>query len=174
MRIKRILVPVDFSPNAMRALDYALDFSKEFGAQISVLYVVEPIYYAVPDFSGSPAMGQLLTEQMSSARSQLAQLERRYAKRRVKLRAFLQTGTAYEAIGETAKQVKADLIVMATHGRTGVTHLLLGSVAERVVRTAPCPVLTLRPGQPRRRAASRSRGGRPKNRSGRRATAARR
>jgi nucleotide-binding universal stress UspA family protein len=173
MMIKRILVPIDFSPNSFRALDYAIEVGKPFKARLSVLYVVEPIYYAVPDFTGSPAMGELLTEQMGTARAQLARLERQYAKRRVKLQALLETGTAYEAIVETAKQIKADLIAMATHGRTGMSHLLLGSVAERVVRTAPCPVLTLRPGQRLPRAASHSRT-RAKPRTPSRATATRR
>jgi universal stress protein A len=174
MTIKRILVPLDFSANSMRALDYALELSKQFKAQVSVLFVVEPIYYAVPDFTGSPAMGELLNEQMGSARAQLARLEQQYAKRRIKLRALLQTGTAYEAIVDTAKQIKADLIAMATHGRTGVSHLLLGSVAERVVRTAPCPVLTLRPGQRLHRAASHSRGTRTTPRRAPHATVRRR
>jgi nucleotide-binding universal stress UspA family protein len=171
MMIKRILVPIDFSPNSIRALDYAIELGKPFKTRLSVLYVVEPIYYAVPDFTGSPAMGELLIEQMGTARAQLARLAGQYAKRRIKLQALLETGTAYEAIVETAKQIKADLIAMATHGRTGVSHLLLGSVAERVVRTAPCPVLTLRPGL--RRAASHRRGTRAKPRTGRRATATR-
>jgi nucleotide-binding universal stress UspA family protein len=73
----------------------------------------------------------------------------------VKLRALLQTGAAHLAIAAAAKQVKADLIIMATHGRTGVTHLLMGSVAERVVRSAPCPVLIVRPRSAGRRSARR-------------------
>jgi nucleotide-binding universal stress UspA family protein len=145
MTIKRILVPVDLSPNSLRALDHAVDLAKPFKAELAVLFVVEPIYYAVPDFTGgAAAMGGVLDEQRRSARAQLARLEQRYAKRRVKLRTHLQTGTPYQAIVDTAKQLRTDLIVMATHGRTGVTHLLMGSVAERVVRLATCPVLTLR------------------------------
>ena len=163
MTIKRILVPVDFSPNSLHALDYAIDFAKAFKATVAVLFVVEPIAYAMPDFAGGAAvMGGLLEQQQRSGRTQLRRLEERYAKRRVKLRALLQTGTAYQAIADTAKQIKADLIVMATHGRTGLSHLLLGSVAERVVRAATCPVLTLHPGQPRRRAAARKRTARAK------------
>ena len=171
MVIKQILVPIDFSPNSMRALEYAVDFAKPFKARMSILFVVEPIYYAVPDFTGGAAMGQLLTEQLANARAQLLRLEQQYAKRRIKVRALLQSGSAYDSIVAAAKQCKAHLIIMATHGRTGVSHLLLGSVAERVVRTAPCPVLTLRPGQgPRARA--RTRRAQPARR--RRARAARR
>jgi nucleotide-binding universal stress UspA family protein len=147
MKIKRILVPIDFSTHAQGALDYAIEFAKPFKAELLVLHVVEPIYYAVPDFTGGAAasMGSLLEEQRQSARAELVRLEHTYAKRRVRLRTLLQTGvTAYEAIVATAKKLKADMILMATHGRTGLTHLLMGSVTEHVVRTASCPVLTVR------------------------------
>jgi len=157
MKIKQVLVPVDFSPNSLRALEYAIELAKPFKSRLSVLFAVEPIYYVVPDFTGSPAMGEVLTEQLRTARTQLARLAQQYAKRRIKLHTLLQTGTAYEAIADTAKQIKAELIVMATHGRTGMSHLLLGSVAERVVRVAPCPVLTLRPAQQKRAAARKRR-----------------
>src|SRR5262245_25168727 len=159
MKIKRILVPVDFSAHAQAALDYSIEFSKPFKSELLVLHVVEPVYYAVPDFTGGAAasMASLLEEQRRAARAELVRLEHTYARRRVKLRTLQQTGvTAYEAIVDTARKLKADLIIMATHGRTGLTHLLMGSVAEHVVRSATCPVLTLRAGQkPRRKAAKR-------------------
>src|SRR5262249_7345095 len=125
----------------------------------------EPIAYAMPDFAGGAAViGGLLDQQQRSARTQLRRLEERYAKRRITLRALLQTGSGHPAIADTAKQTKADLIVMATHGRTGLSHLLLGSVAERVVRAATCPVLTLHPGRGRRRTSTRKRTARAKRR----------
>jgi nucleotide-binding universal stress UspA family protein len=145
-KIKRILVPLDFSPASLKALDYAADFAKPLGAEVCVLFVVEPIYYAVPDLAGAAAgttVG-LIEEQRRSGKRQLERLQARYAKRHIKLRTLLQTGTPYQAIVDNAKSLKANLIVMSTHGRTGMTHLLLGSVAERVVRTSACPVLTIR------------------------------
>ena len=152
MTIKRILVPIDFSPNSLTALESAVEFAKRFKAGLTVLFVIEPIYYAVPDFVGAPgALSALIEEQMRTGRDQLLALQRRYAKRRIKLRTLMRTGTPYQEIVATAKSFKADLIIMATHGRTGVTHLLLGSVAERVVRSASCPVLTLHGGKVRRR-----------------------
>jgi universal stress protein A len=157
MKIKRILVPIDFSSHAQGALDYAIEFTKPFKAELLVLHVVEPIYYAVPDFTGGAAasMVTLLEEQRQSARAELVRLEHTYAKRRVRLRTLLQTGvTAYEAIVAAAKKLKVDLIIMATHGRTGLTHLLMGSVTEHVVRTATCPVLTLRSAKTQRRKAT--------------------
>ena len=145
-KIKRILVPVDFSPSSLKALDYAADFAKPLGAELCTLFVIEPIYYAVPDLAGAAAgaVGGLLEEQRKSAKTQLERLQGRYARKQIKLRTLLQTGTPYQAITDAAKSLKADMIVMSTHGRTGVTHLLLGSVAERVVRSATCPVLTIR------------------------------
>jgi len=157
MTIKRILVPVDFSTSALRALDYAVDFAKPLKAELTVLFVIEPIYYAMPDLAGGPMISGLIDEQQRSGRVQLTRLQQRYAKRRVKVRALLQTGTPYQAIVDTARRQKADLIVMGTHGRTGMAHLLMGSVAERVVRIAACPVLTLHPGTTRRPTAARRR-----------------
>lgn len=146
MIIKRILVPVDFSPRSLQALDYAIDFAKPFAAELIVLFVVEPVVYATPaDLYGASAdLGMVLKEQERGARDQLARLQARVQRRCSKLRTVMQTGTPSQAISYTAKQQKADLIVMATHGRTGLSHLLLGSVAERVVRTSACPVLTVR------------------------------
>src|SRR5512144_3253134 len=145
-KIKRILVPIDFSPASLKALDYAADFAKPLDAELCALFVVEPIYYAVPDLAGAAAgttVG-LLEEQRKSGKVQLERLQARYAKRRIKLRTLLQTGTPFQSIVDASKSLKGNLIVMSTHGRTGMTHLLIGSVAERVVRTSTCPVLTIR------------------------------
>jgi nucleotide-binding universal stress UspA family protein len=145
MKIKRVLVPVDFSSSSLRALEFAVDFVKPFKAELALMFAVEPILYVVPDYGGaqSAAMADALEAQRRTARTELARLERRYAKRGIKLRTLLETGRASQAIADAAKRLKADLIVMSTHGRTGVSHLLMGSVTERVVRTAACPVLTL-------------------------------
>ena len=153
MAIRRILVPVDFSPASLQVLDFAIEFGKPFGAQLTVLFVVEPAYYAaVADLDGTSAnLSVLLESQRRSATAQLVRLERRLKRRRAELHMCLQTGRAYSEIVEEAKRSKSDLIIMATHGRGGLSHLLMGSVAERVVRSAPCPVLTLRRVPPRAR-----------------------
>lgn len=155
MTIKRILVPVDFSANSLQAVDYAVEFAKLWKAELQLVFVVEPLYYAMSEFA-APAVGELLEEQRRSGRTQLTRLEAHCAKRNVKVRALLQVGTPYRAIVDSAKQLKTDLIIMTTHGRTGVSHLLLGSVAERVVRFAGCPVLTFHPAKKARRAAART------------------
>lgn len=147
MKIKRILVPVDFSRYSLKALDYAAELAKPLGAELIAVFVVEPIYYAMPDLigTGMGSVGGVLEEQRANARGELDKLAQRQAQLGRSLRTLLRSGVAHQGIAEAAKAVKADLIVMATHGRTGLTHALMGSVAERVVRTAACPVLTVGP-----------------------------
>ena len=145
MRIKRILVPIDFSSSSLRALEVAVDFAEPFDSELLLLFVTEPIVYVVPDYAGaqSAALAEALDQQQRVARAELARLEQRYAARGITLHALLQTGRAAQTSVETAAKRQVDLIVMATHGRTGVSRLMMGSVAERVVRSAPCPVLTM-------------------------------
>jgi universal stress protein A len=146
MAIKRILVPVDFSSPSMHALDYAIDVARSLAAEVVVLFAVEPIYSITPGDLYAPAseLSALMQEQRRQGRDQLAKIEARLKKRRAKLRTVLADGLAYQVIVSVAEKLKTDLIVMATHGRTGLSHLFIGSVAEKVVRSAGCPVLTIR------------------------------
>jgi universal stress protein A len=166
--IKRILVPVDFSDPSMRALDYAIGFSRRINSQLTVLHVVEPVYYPIASdtYGVGLDLGNVYAEIERAARIQLSRLAAKLAARRVAARSLLSFGTAPQSIVETANKLKADLIVMSTHGRTGLSHVLMGSVAERVVRTAPCPVMTVpgrrsnappRSGRRRREGAGRTR-----------------
>jgi nucleotide-binding universal stress UspA family protein len=154
--IKRILVPVDFSEPALRALDYAVEFGR--GPELTVLHVIEPVYYPMAgDVSGVGYDMTIVYQELErAARQQLSRIAAKLRARRVRARTLLCVGAPHRAIVETAKKLKADLIVMSTHGRTGLSHAVMGSVAERVVRTAACPVLTVR-GRPRRRVATRPR-----------------
>jgi nucleotide-binding universal stress UspA family protein len=144
--MKRILVPTDFSEPSKAAMDYAAKLGRSLGSQLTFLFVVEPVYLAVPGdmYAPIPRVDMLLMEQQRLAREQLAKLSRQLQKKGLKCRAVLATGSVYQNIADTARKTKADLIVIGTHGRTGLSHVLLGSVAERVVQTAPCPVLTVR------------------------------
>jgi nucleotide-binding universal stress UspA family protein len=146
MTIRRIFVPIDFSDSSMQALDYAIDLGRTLGSELTVLFVVEPIYFATPgDLYGTSAnLGMLLEEQRRTARDELKKLDERLKKRGIEAKTVLGSGVPHEVIVETAKTRKADLIVMATHGRSGLSHLLMGSVTEKVVRGASCPVLTFR------------------------------
>jgi universal stress protein A len=162
--IKRILVPVDFSVPSLRALDHAVELSRRLEAQLIVLHAMEPVYYPVAgDLYGVGVdLGNVYDQIERAARARLTRLAGELRARRVAVRTLLASGSAHQVILETARKLKADLIVMSTHGRSGLSHVLLGSVAERVLRTAPCPVITV-PGRPPRttsgRAGARRRGG---------------
>lgn len=151
MPIRRILVPTDFAESSLQALEYAADFAKTTRAKISIVFVLEPIQFASPGdlYAPSANLGMLLEEQHQAAQDALGKLQRDLKKRRIIAATILKEGLAYDEIITAAKETRADLIIMATHGRTGVSHLFLGSVAEKIIRHSPCPVLTVRtPAQP--------------------------
>jgi universal stress protein A len=144
MDIRHILAPTDFSDYSKQALSDALELAQTFGAKLSLLHVVEPSPY-LGEFT-PPTMGaDLLSDLERQASAALAQLLPDAQEAKVEVTRAVAIGSPSQTIVETAEAEHVDLIVMATHGRTGLSHLLIGSVAERVVRTAPCPVLTIRP-----------------------------
>lgn len=158
MAIRRILVPVDFSSASLQALEYASEFRRPHKAELIVLHAVEPIYFAAMDgFYGAGFDASIVYQEMDrAAREQLARLAAKLRMRRIDARVLHTVGPAHQVIVDAAKKLKADLIIMSTHGRTGLAHVFMGSVAERVVRSAPCPVLTTHPRPaPQRRARSR-------------------
>ncbi len=147
MNYKRIVVPIDFSEVSVDALQYAVEFAKLHHAEILLLHVIEPVTHTrfIPDVS------ELVEQQKADAAENLGKLEIRTKRRLQRCRSEIHVGVPYEIISEVAGKYRADLIIMATHGFTGLHHLLVGSVAERVVRLAACPVLTVKPrvSQPR-------------------------
>ena len=141
MEIRHLLVPTDFSPPAHQAMTYALELARKVGAKLSLLHVIEVPVYAI-----EVALPRHELEQ--EARRGLAHMLPEAAAADVDVTRLVALGVPYEQILQMATAEQVDLIVMATHGRTGLWHLALGSVAERVVRLARCPVLTIRsPGQ---------------------------
>jgi nucleotide-binding universal stress UspA family protein len=154
MAIKRILVPIDFSRDSLHALAYARDLSRAFHAELLLLHVVDQTYLAgVPELRvANPALAKLLDDQWQIAKTHVAHLGARLEKKGQRLQTLTKRGSPAQVIADTAKRTAADLIVMGTHGRTGITHMFLGSIAEKVVRTATCPVLTVRRAGGRRRA----------------------
>lgn len=143
LAIRRILVPIDFSEYSKNALRYAVPFAKHFGAELIVLYVVEPTIYPA-DFSfGHVGLPNIEEELRKQSAEELERLAKSIAKK-VSVRHEIRTGRAFLEIIEAAKEEEADLIIIATHGHTGVEHILFGSTAEKVVRKAHCPVLTVR------------------------------
>ena len=145
MSWKRILVPTDFSAASFAALKYAAKIADPKTTEVILLNVIEPIVYAPNAYGYAVAdLGAVLQEQERAAQVQLEGLGRRWRKRLPKLRTVRLTGSPATSVVAAATKLKADVIVVATHGRTGLPHLFLGSVAERIVRTARCPVLTVR------------------------------
>ena len=143
-RLKKILVPVDFSGFSTKALDYALAFANQFDARIVLLHVVEPAAYPESYMLVATALDNLNNDLIRSAQQKLRELSKERIDDRVPSELLVRMGRAYSEIAATASELDVDLIILATHGYTGLKHVLLGSTAERVVRHAPCPVLTVR------------------------------
>ncbi|MET0153109.1 MAG: universal stress protein [Candidatus Binatia bacterium] len=144
MRFRRILVPVDFSEPSLAALRYATDLAHSLKASLDVVHVVEAVTYA-PMVGSAVDLERLREEQGRAARARLDRLGATLGKRFGRRHTALRVGNAASSITDEAKRRRSDLIVMATKGRHGVGRLLLGSVTERVVRTAGCPVLIVPP-----------------------------
>jgi nucleotide-binding universal stress UspA family protein len=142
--IKKVLVPIDFSDYSKNSLKYAANFIKCFRAELILVYVVEPTIYP-PDFSmGQIAIPAVDADIDNRSYEELDKLAKMEIPADIKCKIIVKTGKPFIEIIETASEEDADLIIIATHGHTGVEHILFGSTAEKVVRKAPCPVLTLR------------------------------
>jgi nucleotide-binding universal stress UspA family protein len=140
--IKNVLMPTDFSPTSKRALEYAQALASRFGAKLHLLHVLA---YPMSGVATPEAYWVELTDLRKRLRDDvdrdMAALAASLAG--IELSTKVLDGPPAPTIVAAAKDLGCDLIVMGTHGHSGIAHLLLGSVAERVVRTAPCPVLTV-------------------------------
>jgi nucleotide-binding universal stress UspA family protein len=145
MDIRHILAPTDFSDYSKDAIRYALELAQTFGAKLSLLHVVELPPYPIEGFVPSTMGADLLNDLERQASAELAQVLPQAQEAKIEVTRSVVIGSPFQKIIETAEAEHVDLIVMATHSRTGLSHLIIGSVAERAVRTAPCPVLTIRP-----------------------------
>ncbi len=144
IKFKRILVPIDFSECSLLGLDYAVALGQQFQAKLILLHVVEPAVYQENYFGVNPPVGEANQDLLEAGRRRLAALAHRRAERSLDIETLVRIGRAHSEIPDTARAMGADMIVVGTHGFTGMEHLLMGSTAERVVRHAPCPVLTVR------------------------------
>jgi nucleotide-binding universal stress UspA family protein len=142
-QIQTILVPIDFSAHSTRGLKTAIGLAKTFNAKIHLLHAYHlPVSITLPDAAVVP---QSFWDSVRDAAAR--KLEKSYqtvTAEGVQCDSHLTAQTPSSAIVETARQVRAGLIVMGTRGLSGLKHVLLGSVAERTVRTAPCPVMTVK------------------------------
>lgn len=142
--IHHILVPIDFSEPSKKALQYAVTYALQLKAHLELLYVVEPTIYPA-DFSfGQVGFPNIEEELRKRGVEELQVLIRNEVKGRVPAVSSVRTGKPFYEINEYAWGNKIDLIIIATHGHTGVEHMLFGSTVEKVVRKAPCPVLVVR------------------------------
>jgi universal stress protein A len=142
LNIRHVLVPVDFSEPSLKMLRRAAAFAAHFGAQLTLLHVLEP-----------PSQLGLEDNPLTLDRDKLSKLARRKLNVLAKpqpggpapaVKTLVREGKPYQEICRAAGELKADMIIIATHGYAGIEHALLGSTAERVVRHAPCPVLVCR------------------------------
>ena len=144
MTIKRMLCASDFSPASRPALRLAQELARALKANLILFHAYET---AVPIGNGGYLPPSVMQEMLTATRDAAAQSLKRLARspqgKSVRISTLLAEGPAAAAIVRTAKKNRVDLVVMGTHGRTGVRRLLMGSVADRVIRTASCPVLVV-------------------------------
>lgn len=141
---KKILCPVDFSEFTKDVIAYAADISKQYGAELHVLHVIPNLTYFTPYESF------LTPENLVAIEKNIQdEVDRDFGKVLknvdIDVKKAVRTGVAFVEIIDYAKAEGIDLIVMGTHGRSGIEHILIGNVAEKVVRKSPCPVMTIRP-----------------------------
>ncbi len=144
--IRKILHPNGFSENSRPALAMACDWAQRFGAELHLLHIVDgitnPYPYLGPPFNEAVAWETMIRQRANTALKEWPLPEGYSALKVVRV---MHTGSPVLNVAQYAKDIGSDVIVMGTHGRTGFSHLFLGSVAENIVRRAPCSVLTVRP-----------------------------
>lgn len=144
LKIKKILCPTDFSEPSLKGLEVGVDLATLFKAKLDVVYVLpilpatakDPnLHFAIPEY-----------ERMihKDSEQQLQAVVSQHVPKNLKVQTLIGHGNPAHEIVRLAQEEKADLIVIATHGHTGFHHLVVGSVAEKVIRLAPCPVLAVR------------------------------
>ena len=141
--IRRIVVPTDFSADAVRAYEVAIQLARSFGAEITLLHCYQINPGAISPYGIALPEG-LDRELREAVHRQLAEWSEKAGSDGVTVQTRLMSMTPSVAIAECVEEAEADLIVMGTRGLSGVQHVMLGSVAERTVRTAQCPVLTVK------------------------------
>jgi len=144
--IKKILYATDYSKASGRALDEAVNLATRYDAELLVLHVIEPVttYVTGEDFGSAGLYMKLEDATKREAEVSMQKLMGKLQKSKVRAKSLLLKGTPHDQIVKAAKSRNADMIVIGTHGRTGLSKLFMGSVAGKVVSTATCPVLTVR------------------------------
>ncbi|MFN9719028.1 MAG: universal stress protein [Planctomycetota bacterium] len=145
LQLQRILLPTDFSDHSSAAKTYASALASRFDAELHVLHILEQYYSLTPDFALGLALPRTISESKDLAKTKLSTfLDPQWIGCRNVVHQVVD-GSPKAEIVRYARDQTIDLIVMSTHGRSALAQVMIGSVAESVVRTAPCPVLTVRP-----------------------------
>ncbi|MEJ2103729.1 MAG: universal stress protein [Ignavibacteriaceae bacterium] len=144
MHVNNILVPIDFSNYSEKALAYASEIAQSYNAQLQVLHIIEETMHPAFSVTGKSSIFDLVPDIKDESRKRAEKMLSNFVSDRVKSKIFIQGGRAANDIIKFAKENSTDLIVIATHGLTGLEHMLLGSVTEKVVRMAHCPVFTVK------------------------------
>ncbi len=145
--ITSILVPIDFSIHSKNALKYAVPLASQFGASLHLVFVVEPTVYPADLGFGQVVLPGVEDELRQKGADELESLITKEIAGRVKATCSVRTGSPHHEILREAEERKVDLIVVASHGHSGVEHILFGSTADRIVHNSRCPVLTIRPAE---------------------------
>jgi nucleotide-binding universal stress UspA family protein len=141
---KKILCPVDFSEFTDEIIDYAVDITKKFNAKLHMIHVIPNLNYFTPYESFLTPENLVAIERNIEVEVNRA-FDKIVKKVDIPVKKVIKTGVTFVEIIDYVKSESIDLIVMGTHGRSGIEHILIGSVAEKIVRKSPCPVLTIRP-----------------------------
>jgi nucleotide-binding universal stress UspA family protein len=144
MQIKTVLFPTDFSQGARAAMDYAVSLAQDYKAKLILLYVIQDISIAEWYIPSSISAADLVEDMQKSAEQEMDKWGSEVGANVAMVERIVTRGVPFVEIIRIAKEQNADLIVIGTHGRTGIDHMLFGSTAEKVVRKSPCPVLTVR------------------------------
>ena len=142
IRLKTILTPIDFSHCSEEAVDYAVALARVFDAELHLLHVIDD-----PILTAGTTHPEFREDIIEKADRKLEVIAGRHSVEGIEVKTAVKCGSAFYEIIEHAREINADVIVISSHGHGPVKHLLLGSQAEKVVRSAPCPVLTVRPNQ---------------------------
>jgi nucleotide-binding universal stress UspA family protein len=144
--LKKILAPTDFSEPSFKGLRVANELAEHFAAELIVVNVVSPVHFVTPPgpaAASATAFSTVMKEMLASANTSIEKAREERVSQDILSRAMVLEGSAAEEIVRAAAEEKADVIVLATHGRTGWRRFILGSVSEKVVRLAECPVITI-------------------------------
>ncbi len=145
IQIQRILLPTDFSTYSAAATKYACELAMRFDSELHILHTLEHHLSSTPAFGFGLDLPQFISESKAAAEKKLAGIvDSGWSAGRTVIK-VVSDGSPRAEIVRYAREASIDLIVLSTHGRSGLSHVMLGSVSESVVRTAPCPVLTVRP-----------------------------